>query len=344
MATTTTPPTPGAGIDTSAVQTNVDPEDTTAWMAQREAELRGDTAAESAPATKLPSEDAAADAPAAGAPPSESAGGPEPLEDDQEINTDDPDADEADKADPKKRRRGGREQRIRQLTRENRELAGRLEKLEAAGEKPPVVAGASTPSEVAAEATKAGFTKTPEDFDSYEAYIDALTDFKLDLRDKTRAEGEERVHRAAQEKQVFDTWTARLDVARGLHEDFDEVVDNDTPLSDGMVAAIIDSEHGAEIAYHLGKNPAEAERIAKLSPNAAVRAIGRLETTFDTSSGDSQPGSPAPKKPVSKAPPPVRPVGGGSAGGVESIYDNNLAQDTSRWLAKREAELSRRAA
>jgi hypothetical protein len=39
-----------------------------------------------------------------------------------------------------------------------------------------------------------------------------------------------------------------------------------------------ESEVGAEIAYHLGKNPAELERLLDLSPHRQIMELGKIET------------------------------------------------------------------
>jgi hypothetical protein len=71
-----------------------------------------------------------------------------------------------------------------------------------------------------------------------------------------------------------------------------------------MAEAIIESEKGAEVLYHLGSHPDEAKRIAMLSPLAAARELGRIEARLSM---------PAPRT-TTKAPPPVKPVGASDAG------------------------------
>ena len=130
-----------------------------------------------------------------------------------------------------------------------------------------------------------------------------------------------------------------MHAARQAHEDFDEVVETDIKISQPMQQAMLDSEQGAEVAYWLGKNPKEAERIAQLPPVGAIREIGRIEASFATKKNN-----PAPKpKPLSKAPAPVIPISGGTAGGGSSIHDPDTAADFNRWEKIRRAQLKQAA-
>ncbi len=70
-----------------------------------------------------------------------------------------------------------------------------------------------------------------------------------------------------------------------------------------MAAAVLGAADGPDIAYHLGRNPDEAWRIARLDPLSAAREIGRIGAMT----------APPPGRRVTGAPDPVRPVGGGEA-------------------------------
>jgi len=126
-----------------------------------------------------------------------------------------------------------------------------------------------------------------DDFDDYDDYTEALTDYKLDVRlderDKANAvKASENEAKTAKDK-AQESFNEQISKARGKHEDFDEVVMNnqDVAITDSMLNVMQESTLGAEVAYHLGKNPEEALRIAKLSPTAQAMAIGRIEGTLD---------------------------------------------------------------
>lgn len=131
---------------------------------------------------------------------------------------------------------------------------------------------------------------------SDDAYIDALTDWKLDARDRkaeqtrqqeqhrTLAQRTEGIYAEAEKLPGFD------------REAFDEL-----PLSRSIVEALIDSDTPAKLMHYMAANPAEVERIAKLSPARQAAELGKLEAAL-------------PKTPkTSKAPDPIgNPVGGGN--------------------------------
>jgi hypothetical protein len=72
--------------------------------------------------------------------------------------------------------------------------------------------------------------------------------------------------------------------ARERYSDFDEVISRQARVG-GIIpphvtAAVYESEAGAQLAYHLAKNPKEAERIFGLSPAKALLELGRLEQQY----------------------------------------------------------------
>ena len=112
-------------------------------------------------------------------------------------------------------------------------------------------------------------------------------------------------------KAKADTWSARVTEAKTELTDFETVAQNPSlPITGTMAEAITDTELGAQILYHLGKNPAEAERISKLSPVAQIREIGKLENALAPAAAADGDEPPAKKSVVSKAPAPHKPLAG----------------------------------
>ena len=299
--------------DTQSAPAAPETEDFGEYEAWRRAQAAGGTAAD---------EDTESEAPAK--PAAESAEEADTSDESPEGDASEPDEAEEEQA-PK--RKGGFQRRIDKLVREKRELEARIAALEkrlAGGEQAAGESG-ETRRPAAAEEGK----PKPEDFDTYEAYTEALTDWKLEQRER------QRVQEDAQ-RRVYESWMARIQAARQAHPDFDEVVDSDVPVSAAMQQAILESDNGAEIAYWLGKHPEEAERISKLPPIAAIREIGRIEASLAAP-------PPQPKAPVTRAPKPVTPVSGGKPGGARDVYDPALAEDYNAWELVRRAELKRKA-
>lgn len=127
-----------------------------------------------------------------------------------------------------------------------------------------------------------------------------------------RADAAERTAQQAVEAQFAELETA----ARAKWADYDAVTRNpNVPITPAMADILKDSEYGPELAYHFGKNPAEAARLAPLSPVQLAREMGRLEARLTTA------------KPVPKQPPaPVSPVGGSASGGSSDPSKMSMAE------------------
>jgi hypothetical protein len=97
---------------------------------------------------------------------------------------------------------------------------------------------------------------------------------------------------------------SKIQEAVKKYPDFVETVTSpELPGMQGTPAfqAVLESEHGAEVMYYLGKNPMRAHQIMALSPIGQIREIGRLEAAVSTG------------KMVSSAPPPAANVNTASA-------------------------------
>jgi hypothetical protein len=163
-----------------------------------------------------------------------------------------------------------------------------------------------------------------DDYDSYEAYIEALTEYKTEQRFAQQAERmsqeQQRQKAEAAQRQQAQTVQQRITEGRAKYDDFDEIaLSGSVPITQEMATAIGESELGADIAYYLGNHPDEAVKIATMSPTAQFRALGRLETKLEA-------------QPVNKshAPPPIKPV----SKGAKAIKDpSNMSID--EWMAWR---------
>lgn len=172
----------------------------------------------------------------------------------------------------------------------------------------------------------------PEAYTTYEAYISALTDWKVDQKLASNKEDSAKSEQQRTEQQRTQAIHQKMTEGSAKYDDFDEVVRNPAlPITKAMAEAMGDSDIGADIAYHLGSNMEEAKRIAALAPSAQIRAIVQLEAKLAAA-------TPAPAPVVSKAPAPIEPIA--SRKPPTTGLSDDLSAD--EWAKRRNAELAAR--
>lgn len=175
---------------------------------------------------------------------------------------------------------------------------------------------------------------TPDQYQDYAEYVEALTEWKADqkVREAMSARDADRAKEAEQKVQQTRTqaWVERQTAARAAMPDYDEVVGlSDIPIAPHVAETILDSEQGPALAYHLAKNPELAQRINSLPPLAAAREIGRLESSLGKPAAQTA----ASAKPVSNAPDPIKPIG---AGRTNSTDPKNMSMDQYKAMRKQQ--------
>jgi hypothetical protein len=167
----------------------------------------------------------------------------------------------------------------------------------------------------------------PDHFESHSEYVEALTDWKVDQKQKARDAEANRKALESEQKAILQKHTERVQSFAAKTEDFEEMVAGveDITISTALQELIVSSDNGPELIYELAKNRSELERIAKLSPLAAAREIGKLETRIAAGQASAGEKKPEPKK-ITKAPKPIDPVGGGKGAVAKSIDDPTLSQ------------------
>jgi hypothetical protein len=167
---------------------------------------------------------------------------------------------------------------------------------------------------------------TPEQFASNEDYVEALADQRAEQK---IAEREQR----KQQAEILETYHDKEEEVRAKYEDFEQVAYNpNLPITTVMAQSIQASDNGPEVAYHLGANPREAERISRLSPIMQAKEIGKIEAQLAAN---------PPVKKTSNAPAPISPVSARTTG--SPAYDTTdprsiKSMSTSEWI---EAERAR---
>ena len=165
-----------------------------------------------------------------------------------------------------------------------------------------------------------------DQFESPEAYAEALA---LRKAQELIQQREIQQQQAAIEEAYHD----KEEEARTKYDDFEQVAYNPRlPISPVMAETIKASDVGPDIAYYLGSNPKEAERIFRLSPILQAKEIGKIEVKLASS---------PPTRKVTNAPAPIAPVTARSSGSAS--YDttdprSTKTMSTSEWI---EAERQR---
>ena len=160
-----------------------------------------------------------------------------------------------------------------------------------------------------------------DQFESPEAYAEALAIRKAE---------ELITHRELQKQrsQIEEAYAESEEEARTKYDDFDQVVYNPRlRITDAMAETIKASDVGTDLAYWLGSNPKEADRISRLSPLMQAREIGKIEVKISTD---------PPQKKTTSAPDPIRPVGARAVNpGVIDTTDPRSIQtmSVSEWIA-----------
>ncbi len=167
---------------------------------------------------------------------------------------------------------------------------------------------------------------TPEQFTTTEEYVEALTTSKAQKI-------VEQQQYAKQQQELLGSYHEKEEDARGKYEDFEQVAYNPKlPITDVMAQTIQAAENGPDIAYYLGTNPKEADRIARLTPILQAKEIGKLEAKVAS--------EPVTKR-TSSAPAPISPVTarGGHSSGFDTTDPRSIkTMTTSQWI---EAERAR---
>jgi len=143
-------------------------------------------------------------------------------------------------------------------------------------------------------------------FDDYDGYVEALAGYKAKEQFEAMQTQQSREQMQAHQAVRTQNFQEKADSFSVDHPDFHQTVFENRylPITEQMREVIESVEKGPELAYHLGKNPQEAARIANLSPYMQAAEMGKIEATLSL-----------PKvKTTTSAPPPLEAIGGGEAG------------------------------
>ena len=167
---------------------------------------------------------------------------------------------------------------------------------------------------------KAPAVQSADQFETTEAYAEALA---LQKAEELVAKRDAAKHQS----QVLESYHEKEEEARGKYDDFEQVAYNPKlTITNVMAETIQASEVGPDVAYYLGANPKEAERISKLPPFGQAKEIGKIEARLV---------SDPPVKKTTSAPAPISPVTARASGAP--AYDTTDPRSiktltTSQWI------------
>jgi hypothetical protein len=167
-----------------------------------------------------------------------------------------------------------------------------------------------------------------ESYATDEAFTLAQRDQEIERKAEEKLQAREREREAARQ---LDSFEERAEKAAERYPDFESVARNPTlRISDPMAEFIRLSEQGPDIAYHLGKNPSLADRLASMSPIGAAVELSRLEREIAS----------RPQAKASNAPEPITPVG--TRGRASSSALPSDDDDYATWAKKEIARMNAR--
>ena len=174
----------------------------------------------------------------------------------------------------------------------------------------------------------------PSQFADAFEYAKALSEWSAEnaVKQMKRSEAEAKI--AAERATVIEAWQKRQEEAKAEIPDYEDVISSsELTVSDQVRDAIIESDVGPRILYHLAENPEVAEALSKKSVTAALREIGRLEARFERKD--------EPTKPVatkSNAPTPIKPLKASSTVADVRVDSNGQFHGTyQQWKESRKA-------
>ena len=169
-----------------------------------------------------------------------------------------------------------------------------------------------------------------EDYASPDDYAEALAERKaVEMLARREAEQQQAV--------MLEAYHDREEEARDKYDDFDQVAYNQNlPVTEVMAQSIQASDIGPDVLYHLGTNPKEAARIARLPAILQAKEIGKIEASLAAN---------PPVKQTSTAPAPISPVSARASGApsFDTTDPRSMkSMSTSEWIeAERQRQIKK---
>lgn len=164
------------------------------------------------------------------------------------------------------------------------------------------------------------------DYNDVEAFAEAMADWKIEskLSEREQKTRVDKVHNSYQDKVKEFVKTT---------PDFHAVLEeaNDVDMCAEILNTVMESDIGPQIAYYLGSNIDEVERINDLPAHKRLIALGKLEAKLEGQSTKV-----VDKKVISKAPSPGKVLSGGAVVKSKSLDDPTLS--SADWIKLRNSQ------
>jgi hypothetical protein len=151
-----------------------------------------------------------------------------------------------------------------------------------------------------------------DQFASEDEFVDKLTDWKLDQRDKSANQQRQQAQATATNAKTENLYKEAEKIPGFDRDAFEEL-----PLTPVIAQALIESDAPAKLMAFMASNPEEVDRISTLSPARQAAEIGKLEAKLAT----------APPVKTTKTPAPINPVGGGTGATGTTVHNAKTMED-----------------
>lgn len=172
--------------------------------------------------------------------------------------------------------------------------------------------------------------------DAFE-YAEALAEWSAEKALEQRDIQEQQRKVDEQRNEVIKSWSAKLESAKADLPDFDEMVaSSNVQVRDEVRDAILESDVGPQILYHLASDDDYANKLAAMPTNKALKELGKLEVQFERKEAPIEKSEPVAR---SKAPAPIKPITAGKGTSDVLIDGNGAFHGTyAQWKSARQAK------
>ena len=172
--------------------------------------------------------------------------------------------------------------------------------------------------------------------DAFE-YAEALAEWSAEKALEQRDIQEQQRKLDEQRNEVIKSWSAKLEAAKADIPDFDDMVaSSNVQVRDEVRDAILESDVGPQILYHLASDDDYANKLAAMPTNKALKELGKLEVQFERKEAPIEKSETVAR---SKAPAPIKPLTAGKGTSDVLIDGNGAFHGTyAQWKAARQAK------